>query len=346
MREVELPRSKSVVAREAMIAAVRGLQMPDSGESEDGEVIIKALSCKEELVDVRSSGTAARFAIAFYGSRCGHKIIDGSEQMRKRPVGAIVEAMRSLGAKIEYLGAEGHLPVSIEDCANLGDNVEVDASESSQTISALMLIGVKNIIMKGEVVSEGYIELTRRVMRGDYCDKDWSSAVFWYGRVAVGDEDEVLLRGMKMNSGQPDENVVEVYKKLGVTSEETPEGVRIYKKGEKCEMFEMNCGGCIDMVPVLVASLCRLGVRFRISGVAGLQKKESRRGSVMAREMRKLGYLVEFDGENMRWNGEKCMIEGEADVEDDHRIAMAIIVAGGIVNDTKCIDKSYKGLVI
>ncbi|MCQ2343763.1 MAG: hypothetical protein MJ002_02430 [Paludibacteraceae bacterium] len=369
MREIRLPLSKSVVARLAMMAAVSGGKMPDPGGSEDGEVIIKALTEDGERIDVRGSGTAARFALACYGSRRGVKIVDGNEQLRQRPVGAIVKAMRSLGAKIDYLGFEGRLPVRIDGCGEIGSEVEADAGESSQTISALMLIGAgrgMRIKLKGDIVSQTYIELTRKLMEkagvvvksmgnvievhkgkfgfADEIDRDWSSAVFWYGMVAVGEEDELLLKGLKMGSGQPDERVVKFYEELGVGSKETLEGVIIHRVRTQCVGFYEDCKGCPDMVPVLAATLCRRGIRFTLCGLETLERKESRRGSIMVREMGKLGYRLEFDGEKMWWNGERCRRQGLADVADDHRIAMALIVAGAEIGNTECINKSYKGI--
>lgn len=369
MREVDLPMSKSVVARVAMMAAVDGGRTPDAGGSEDGEVIIKALKSGEKRVFVGSSGTAARFAIAYYGSRSGVRVVDGSEQLRQRPVGTIVNAMRRLGTRIEYMGKTGKLPVRIEGCRAIKREVKAEAGESSQTISALMLIGAgrgMKINLKGGIVSPTYIELTRRLMMKagvgvrkqgkvikvsqgvfrivDEIDRDWSSAVFWYGMVAVGEEKELLLKGLRMKSGQPDERVVMFYDRLGVESKETSEGVMIYKKESQSTCFEEDCKGCPDMVPVLVATLCRMGRRFSLCGLETLERKESRRGTVMVREMGKLGYRLEFDGEKMWWNGERCRRQGLADVADDHRIAMALIVAGAEIGNTECINKSYKGI--
>lgn len=373
MKRVDLPLSKSVVAREAVMAAISGGVMPESGGSEDGEVVVKALTVTDGVVNVRSSGTAARFAIAYYGSREGVRVVDGSEQLRQRPVGAIVDAMRRLGAKIEYMGESGRLPVRIEGCSEIGTEVEADAQESSQTISALMLIGARKglrIRLRGDAVSSTYIDLTRMLMekagvevrlkddvidvaKGVYLnlnpnglqiDRDWSSAVFWYGMVAVGEEKELLLKGLRMNSGQPDERAVELFARLGVESKETPEGVMIqpFDKLGTSSVVNEDCKGCPDIVPVLVATLCRLERRFNITGIQTLERKESRRGSVLVREMGKLGYRLGFDGENIWWNGEKCAICGVADAADDHRIAMALLVAGAKLTDTECINKSYK----
>ena len=369
MKTVELPGSKSIVARLAVIAAIGGGEMPDGGESDDAEIIVKALTTEEERVYVGSSGTAARFAIAFYGSREGRRVIECSEQMRRRPVGTIVEAMRSLGAKIEYRGAEGFLPVAIEGCEMLGNEVEVDARESSQSVSALMLVGITRglkIHLKGDVVSRTYIDLTCDVMtkcgakiksegneievaKGEYktmseVERDWSSAVFWYGRVAVGDEEELLLKNLNMKSLQPDRRAVEYFEKLGVRSQQLAEGVKICRAGDVDSEVKGDCKGCPDLVPLLVAAMCRRNVRFRLSGLEVLQRKESRRGEVMVREMRKLGYMLQFDGEQMWWNGEKREPKGMADVADDHRIAMALLVAGAKIENIKCIEKSYRKL--
>lgn len=371
MREIELPRSKSVLSRLLMMSALKKGEIRQYADNEDIETLVAAFESEERELNAVKSATAARFLIAYAAGNCGRWKIDGEEQLRRRPVRAIVKAVRQLGAEVRYLGENGHLPVDIEGCENWGEEVNADASESSQTISALMLMGSrKGLTIKtlGERKSWGYAELTAEIMRkcgvkveidkeqvkvgkGEFEieekfweERDWSAAVLWYGMVAAGRENEVLLRGLSAESLQPDRKAVEVFGRLGVESEEREEGIVIRKSEDKAwrgGFFEMNCQNVPDMAMVLSATLCEMEIPFRLSGLEVLERKESSRGVVMMEELRKSGYFVEWNGEELSWSGEKCRKIGGWSDRDDHRVAMALMILG-VDLDLKSIAKSYK----
>ena len=154
-----------------MIWAIAGIDIPYCDENDDIVTIREALSFEKKPIEwdknhiwVGDSGTATRFSIAYYATQECQVIIDGSEQMQKRPISSIIEAVKSLGA--EVIGES--LPITIKGCRELKKSVEVDSSQSSQTISALMLIGMKHglkITTRGKRNSWSYVELTAEVMR-------------------------------------------------------------------------------------------------------------------------------------------------------------------------------------
>lgn len=354
-----------------MMSALEKGEIRQYADNEDIETLVAAFGNEKRELNARKSATAARFLIAYAAGSCGKWKIDGEEQLRKRPVRAIVQAVRELGAEVKYLRADGYLPVEVEGCEKWGERIEADAQESSQTISALMLMGSRNgltIKTLGERKSWGYVELTAEIMRrcgvaveidseevrvekGSFRiderlweERDWSAAVLWYGMVAVEREKELMLRGLSAESSQPDRKAVEVFGKLGVVSEQREEGVMIRKSDVKAwggEIFEMDCRMVPDMVMVLSATLCEMHIPFRLSGLEVLERKESSRGQVMMEELRKSGFGVEWNGEELIWRGEECEKTGGWNARGDHRVAMALMVLG-VEADLKSIAKSYK----
>lgn len=380
--KVDIPISKSHYARIAMICAIAGIDIPYCDENDDIVAIREALSIGKNPIEwdknhiwVGGSGTATRFSIAYYATQERQVIIDGSEQMQKRPISSIIEAVKSLGA--EVIGES--LPITIKGCRELKKSVEVDSSQSSQTISALMLIGMKNglkITTRGKRNSWSYVELTAEVMRqfgikveieekNNYADitvhpmkdirflkaenieikKDWSSAVFWYGWCATRGE-EIEIEGLKRGSCQPDEAAVDIFERIGVVTEEIPDRIRLrYNEANDNTIFELDCRKTPDLAMVLIPTLCKLERKFKVTGLDTLDGKESRRGSCLCRELRKAGYAVEWNETSMSWNGEHGIINGKTEVYNDHRMVMAMIILGAEGIDYEPLKKSYPKLI-
>lgn len=381
MKEVKLPRSKSVIARLLVLEKLRGADFPRGlNDNDDIESMARVLRGRTHTVNAHGSATAARFAIAYYATRPGTKRVDGNEQLRRRPMVALVDALRRMGAHIEYLKEEGHLPVAIDGMADFPASVEIDGTESSQNISALMLVAADRgltINVRGPMVSRSYVELTEEVM--SYCscgvrikdsvitvkksvvkssyhmwhEYDWSSAAFWYAMVAVGAMDSVKMKDLRPSEIQPDGCAHTIFAALGVDTEVLEE---IYKRSDPAIAIThspilpvgaeetIDCSRCPDLALLLMATFSRLERPFTLTGLGVLANKESDRGRVMQRELRKLGYAVEFDGGTMAWSGAHCRKTCKPDTADDHRVAMALIVAGAKGVNTACIDKSYKDI--
>lgn len=366
--KVDIPISKSCYARIAMISAIAGIDIPYSDENDDIIAIREALTTTDDSIWVHSSGTAARFAIAYYASKECDVVIDGSDQMRKRPISSIIEAAKAMGAEIEG----NSLPIRIKGRIWTNREIEVDASQSSQTISALMIAGMRRglkITTKGERNSWSYVELTAAIMKrfgveieisdkfvkvgemGEICnqkadvDKDWSSAAFWYGWCLTRKE-EIEIAGLKRGSCQPDEAAVEIFGKLGVVSEETSDGIklRLNSTTMAADIFEADCRRTPDLAMVLIPALCKTHTKFNVTGLETLERKESRRGSALCTELRKAGYDVAWNGESMSWNGNMITIKGKPDVYGDHRMVMALMILGIEDINYEPLGKSYPEL--
>ncbi len=260
-REVLLPQSKSVVARALIINALCGeaWRVDDGRCSEmtghgpivsfcdDTEILAKALASDGDHIDVGAAGTAMRFLTAFFACQDNRTVVlDGTERMRRRPIGLLVDALRQMGASIEYLGDEGCPPLKIEGHRLHGGTLTMRGDVSSQFVSALLMIaplaGGITLTLEGDIVSRPYIDMTLAMMRhygirgsksGDRCSSifvpagnytpaplevegDWSAASYWFALKALLPESRIVLSPLRRNSLQGDCAIVEMMAPLGV----------------------------------------------------------------------------------------------------------------------------------
>ena len=361
--KVILPSSKSISNRVLVINALSGSRgmLPDNvSDCDDTRVMIKWLGGNDETVDVGAAGTAMRFSTALLAVSEGCRVITGSERMKHRPIGLLVDALRELGAEIEYVGNEGYPPLRIKGNTTMkGGCVSLSGGVSSQYISALLMIAPMmeeglTLTLTGDVVSRPYIDMTIGLMRDfgakvmwvdnnvvrvearayskrDYfVESDWSACSYWYEMVAMGDGD-VLLPGLFKDSCQGDSKVAEFFSMLGVATEYVDsEGmdacVHIYRTGDVCERLDLDLVEQPDLAQTFVVCCCMMGVPFRFTGLQSLKIKETDRINALRTEMRKLGYVVGEENDSvLYWNGERCEADTEPviDTYDDHRMAMA-----------------------
>lgn len=361
--KVILPSSKSLSNRVLVINALsgnRGMLPENVSDCDDTRVMIKWLDGCDETVDVGAAGTAMRFSTALLAVSEGYRVITGSERMKQRPIALLVDALRGLGAEIEYVGDEGYPPLRIKGNPTMkGGCVSLSGGVSSQYISALLMIAPMmeeglTLTLTGDVVSRPYIDMTIGLMRDFgakvmwmddnvvrveprvyskrdfFVESDWSACSYWYEMVALGDGD-VLLPGLFKDSFQGDSRVAELFSMLGVTTEYVDgEGmgacVHIYRTGDVCGRLDLDLVEQPDLAQTLVVCCCMMGVPFRFTGLQSLKIKETDRINALRTEMRKLGYVVGEENDSvLYWNGERCEADTEPviDTYDDHRMAMA-----------------------
>ena len=361
--KVILPSSKSLSNRVLVINALsgnRGMLPENVSDCDDTRVMIKWLDGCDETVDVGAAGTAMRFSTALLAVSEGYRVITGSERMKQRPIALLVDALRGLGAEIEYVGNEGYPPLCIKGNPTMkGGCVSLSGGVSSQYISALLMIAPMmeeglTLTLTGDVVSRPYIDMTIGLMRDFgakvmwmddnvvrveprvyskrdfFVESDWSACSYWYEMVALGDGD-VLLPGLFKDSFQGDSRVAELFSMLGVATEYVEgEGmgacVHIYRTGDVCGRLDLDLVEQPDLAQTLVVCCCMMGVPFRFTGLQSLKIKETDRINALRTEMRKLGYVVGEDNDSvLYWNGERCEADTEPviDTYDDHRMAMA-----------------------
>ena len=247
--DIVLPASKSISNRALVISALAGgNKLPQNlSDCDDTRVITRAFANNPYEIDIMAAGTAMRFMTAYLCTQEGEHVITGTERMRHRPIGILVDALRYLGADIEYVGEEGYPPLKIKGKTLEGGRLEMPGNVSSQYISALLMIGpsLKNGIelhLKGEIVSRPYIDLTLWTMteygadvewtdvdtitvrpkpyteREFYIENDWSASSYWYEILALIDDRESKLRleGLMDGSKQGDSVARYISSILGV----------------------------------------------------------------------------------------------------------------------------------
>ena len=378
---ISLPTSKSISNRALMIAALCGgePQVLHPALCDDTTVMVDALARQEGDINVGAAGTAMRFLTAYFATREGVTVtLDGVERMRHRPIGPLVDALRLLGAHIEYLGQEGFPPLQITGTAMHGGDITMAGDVSSQFISAVMMIlpaiGGGSIQLTGNIVSVPYIHMTAAVMRSmgaqvDFTgstiavgngyqgndivvEADWSAAAPWYALAALLPQSGITLQGLTADSIQGDARLVDLGSRLGIASRFDAHGVSL----DTSRFIDCCCSNFADMaatpdlVPSWAVLMCLLERSFRMTGVRTLRLKESDRIEALRQELLKLGYVLKIEGEDaISWYGERVAVTTQPPVIDthgDHRMAMAFAPAavrfpGLIISDADVVSKSY-----
>ena len=359
---IELPISKSIANRWLMLQAINGdelmpvsISMPD-----DVQILHNALTTlhhstpRYTTLHLSNCGTAMRFLTA-YAAQLENRvtIVDGVERMRHRPIGQLVDALREIGADIEYLGEEGFPPLRIKGCIlDKQRLVTINNPQSTQFVSALLLIGANvqtdftsPYITLTHILIENYLQRSdlqgidarstaqrSAVSAVNELERDWSSAAFWYEYVALHGG-EITLPGLYCDSLQGDKVVADIFTRLGVQTTYTAEGITIVSTGvadlqrndlqgidvrstaqrSAEEILLQDFSACPDLYPAVALTCERLGIELHATGTDSLPLKESDRLRAV-REHR---------------------------TDHDHRMAMALLIAGYEVDDMDCISKSY-----
>jgi 3-phosphoshikimate 1-carboxyvinyltransferase len=171
-RSIRISGSKSETNRLLLLKALfPGLEIANGSSSDDSEVMLQALEGNDKIIDIHHAGTAMRFLTAYFAIQEGRDVIlTGSQRMRERPIAVLVNALRSLGADIEYVENEGFPPLKITGKRLSGSKVTIQANVSSQYITALLLIAGKlenglELTLEGDIASRPYIEMTLALLK-------------------------------------------------------------------------------------------------------------------------------------------------------------------------------------
>ncbi|MBQ2362272.1 MAG: 3-phosphoshikimate 1-carboxyvinyltransferase [Bacteroidaceae bacterium] len=330
-------------------------------DCDDSMVVVAALRDMPRVIDIKAAGTAMRFLTSLLATRPGEEhIITGTERMRNRPISVLVDALRALGADIDYEERAGYPPLKICGRRLKGGHLMLPGNVSSQYISSLLMIGPTleqglTLALEGEIISRPYIDMTLAIMRQYgakakwvrekeirvdpvpyepipyYVESDWSAASYWYEMVALSADEEasVVLPGLFEDSLQGDAAVAKMFEPLGVETVMEQGRVLIRKSGRTVETCEWNMLAQPDLAQTIVVTCCMKGVHFRISGLQTLRIKETDRIAALQKELLKYGFVLTAEGDDvLQWNGE---MSGQPvvpehvsiDTYDDHRMAMA-----------------------
>lgn len=380
--EIDLPASKSISNRVLLLNALCATpgRLSNLAQCDDTDAVLSALAQPDASeVNIGAAGTAMRFLTAYFATREGREVvIDGTERMRQRPIRVLVDALRQLGADIEYVEAEGYPPLKITGTRLHGGALTVSGSVSSQYITAILLIapviGGITLTIEGEVMSRPYIDMTLALMArygvkaewrenvihvpaGEYTaldftvEADWSAASYWWAMQAIVPQSRITLKGLEPQSLQGDSRIAELMSQMGVTGNWCGRYLDLRSNGGVgccCSTFA-DLSGTPDIAQTLVVMLCLMGRPFRITGLRTLRIKETDRLEALRTELRKLGYVVKVEGDDaISWHFETTAAEASPHISTyhDHRMAMAFAPAairfpGLIIDDAQVVIKSY-----
>ncbi|TLX76149.1 3-phosphoshikimate 1-carboxyvinyltransferase [Labilibacter sediminis] len=376
---VALPTSKSISNRALILNALAYSAKPikNLSDSDDTQLLIKALQSDSNHFDIGAAGTTMRFLTAFLSKIVGEWTITGSERMKQRPIKILVEALNKLGAKIEYMEQEGYPPLRIFGSALEGGDLELPGDVSSQYISALLMIGPTmknglNLTLTGEIISRPYILLTLKMMEtfgiksqwegniisvpeGSYTptdftvEADWSAASYWYEIAALNKNCELTLKGVKRYSEQGDSKVAELFTQLGIESKFTKNGLVLKNNNQVCKQFNYNFIEQPDLAQTFAVTCCCLGIPFKFTGLQTLKIKETDRINALIDELKKMGFVLTSNQvDDLNWDGETCNKDEVPTIATykDHRMAMAFAPAVSCIGEMKIDDpavvsKSY-----
>lgn len=366
--EIDLPASKSISNRALIINALsRSRVEPQNlSDCDDTRVMVSALRDMPEVIDIGAAGTAMRFLTAYLCVTPGEHVITGTERMRHRPIGILVDALRQLGADVQYESEEGFPPLRIVGRDDLeGGTVTMAANVSSQFLSALLMIGPtlkRGLTLKltGRIASRPYLEMTMKMMRtfgaevewesndtirvehGAYkptpyvIENDWSAASYWYEIVAVMDDPDVCveLPCLPLDSLQGDSCVRQIFDVLGVGTQECvcgsgQKGIRLYKKVKETDHLNYNFADCPDLAQTVAVTCALMEIPYRLTGVESLRIKETDRLAALRNELSTLGYQLDASESCLEWTGSHPGGEEFPIINtyDDHRMAMAFAPA-------------------
>lgn len=343
---MKLPASKSISNRALIIHALAGgSELPENlSDCDDTEVIVSAMRDMPEVIDIKAAGTAMRFMTAYLATQPGCRVITGTERMKHRPIGVLVDALRYIGADIEYVGEEGFPPLRIRGRKLEGGSLSIPGNVSSQYISALLMIGPSlsgglELKLEGDIISRPYIDLTLWMMnefgaeaewadfdtirveakpyekRGYYIENDWSAASYWYEMMALSGRryDQVTLTGLTDGSKQGDSTARYIFSLLGVKTffEQDAGGklqrVKLKNSGRCVPRLEYDFVSSPDLAQTFVVCCIAKNVPFRFTGLQTLKIKETDRIEALKTELRKLGYVLrDVGGCELIWDGERC----------------------------------------
>lgn len=374
---IPLPSSKSESNRVLIIDALTkgGNHITNLAEARDTQTMIRLLEEDPQILDVLDAGTTMRFLTAYAALTDRNKTLTGTPRMCERPIGILVDALRSLGAEIEYKGKEGYPPMETKGFSKqLTNHIKIRGDVSSQYISALVMNAPLlpeglTLELTGKIGSRTYIEMTLKLMEQfgiqysfeeniikiahqDYhntnfaVESDWSGASYWFSLLACAEEGQFFLKGLKKDSLQGDSKIVDIMDHLGVNSEFTEEGILLTKKAVSgLESFDFT--HCPDLAQTVAVTCALIGQTSKFTGLESLRIKETDRIYALQQELAKFNAkLVEGENEVFTLIPSTGIPEDvNISTYDDHRMAMAFMPLATktkvIFDDKEVVNKSY-----
>ena len=383
LRKVEgvaqLDGSKSLSNRALILKALsaQSFEINNLSNSKDTQTLLQLLSNNDDIYDAGHAGTTFRFMTAYLAFKEGTQTLTGSDRMKERPIGKLVDALNSIGAHIEYLEKEGYPPLKINSPKEeISNSVTIDGDISSQYISALLMIAPTlpqglEITINEKLVSKPYIDMTLRMMgyfgvgsnfqeniifispQTIHCqdlsiEADWSAASYFYSILALAGEGKIVLKGLQKNSWQGDSFIAEMMEIFGIQTQYMDDGIFIKKTGAPPKKFEANFEEMPDLAQTIAVLCAGLGIEAFFTGLSTLKIKETNRIVGLQNELAKVGVKFEEVGSDRYHLTGKAVFEETPSFAtyQDHRMAMSLAPLALIhpikIQEPNVVVKSYR----
>ncbi|WP_214071222.1 3-phosphoshikimate 1-carboxyvinyltransferase [Mucilaginibacter sp. dw_454] len=393
--EIHLTGSKSECNRALVIEALSGarVRVENISDAADTVTLQKVLGItlqtvgyesqpithhvEHKVVNIGPAGTAMRFLTAYYTLQDEEVVLTGSERMKQRPIGILVDALRTLGAEISYEENDGYPPIRIKgNIQQSTDKISIKGNISSQYITALLLIAPKlpmglEVHIEGDLTSRPYVEMTLGMLEqagikhewnGNVIsipnqefketvlpvEPDWSAASYWYSIAALADKADLFLHGLTPYSLQGDSVITEIMANFGITSQFRDGGVHLVKEQKPIVRKQFDLKKCPDLAQTIVVVCAALGHEASFTGLETLKIKETDRIAALQNELAKMGVKLIEENETYTLDCSGKFIPERMFIHtyDDHRMAMAfaplaLIIPELEIEDAPVVEKSY-----
>ena len=378
---IDLPASKSISNRLLILEAITNGVIRGIGYSDatDTQILQELITQLPTSAYAGAGGTTFRFSLAYLASLDGYEgVLSGSDRLMERPVAPLVDALRLLGADIEYQQKEGFAPLIIRGKQLKGGKIPIDASMSSQFLSALLLVAplMENDLVlepQGQIISQPYLQMTIDLMlqcgfhieqtetsirvQPDIptksieisIEKDWSAASYWYSMVALSNNADITLSGLQLRSIQGDVKCAEIFKGFGVDTIENESDIRLEKTQVKQSDLFIDCIKTPDLFQTYAVTAAALKLNVHFSGLQSLRLKETDRIAAVCNELSKMDVAFEYPAAHeVIINSQNFRFDQPYSIEtyEDHRMAMAfsplvLKIPSLIIQHPNVVKKSY-----
>ena len=372
--------SKSETNRLLLLKALYpNIVIENASNSDDSEVMNSALTSNNQTIDVHHAGTAMRFLTAYFASQESKTVLlTGSSRMKERPIKILVDALKKLGAEIEYLENDGFPPIKITGQELTATRVSLPANVSSQYISALLLIAPSlqnglELELIGEITSASYINMTLKLLQeigvktsfvGNLIivkpksqdpkpktiivESDWSSASYYYSIIALSKEGtKIELSSFKENSLQGDAVLATIYQQMGVETHFEDGKIKLIKNAKPINQnlkLDLNCAP--DIAQTIAVTAFGLGISCELTGLQTLKIKETDRLEALQNELSKLGASISITDDSLQIEPTNSINSNQnIATYNDHRMAMAFaplaLKTNINIENAEVVSKSY-----
>jgi len=372
-----LPASKSISNRALIINALAGgkSDLHNLSDANDTQLMLRLVNATDKVINVEDAGTTMRFLTAYFSVTHQQKILTGTDRMKERPIGILVDALRLLGVEIVYLEKEGYPSHEIKKFAGQKVNtLRIRGDVSSQYISALMMIAptLPNGLMlelEGKVGSRPYIEMTASLMKhfgvsstfvgstitvpsqkyspaSFTVESDWSATSYWFAFAALAEQATIQLPRLSLQSLQGDSAIVKIMEVLGVKAE-MKNDLLVLTKQQHQSSIEWDFTHCPDLAQTVAVVCAAKGIEGHFTGLESLRIKETDRIAALQTELQKINAdLIEVDAAHWTLKPSKNLpTNAEFKTYKDHRMAMAFAPLASLmdveIEEPNVVRKSY-----